>query len=179
VLENQPSEFSKTAKFVRAVCFPPSTESFMTRSSFAHAVEAALIEEQCLGEAERCTLGEAERCRLGATEVTRNTKRAGQRQSGKPKRRRPKRNSRKALERTHSHSFNMIEGTGSVTRRATLQLSVWSREGQLSLFDVYVNDDTQEATSARTLPSQATTINGSMQESSPGTKKTSLPKAAL
>jgi len=57
-------------------------------------------------------------------------------QSGKQKRSKPKIKSRKALERTQSQCFNMVNGAGSVARRATLQLSAQSREGELSLFGV-------------------------------------------
>jgi len=55
-------------------------------------------------------------------------------QSGKQKKSKPKRKSREALERTQSQRFDMRKGAGSVARRATLQLSAQSREGQLSLF---------------------------------------------
>jgi len=55
-------------------------------------------------------------------------------QSGKQKRSKPKSQSRKALERTQSQRFDVVSGAGSVARRATLQLSTQSGEGQLSLF---------------------------------------------
>jgi len=58
------------------------------------------------------------------------------RESGKQKRSKPKSKSRKALERTQSQHFNMVNGAGSVARRATSQLSAQSREGQGSLFGV-------------------------------------------
>jgi len=57
-------------------------------------------------------------------------------QSGNQKKSKPKRKSREALERTQSQRFGMRKGSGSVARRATLQLSAQSREGQLSLFSV-------------------------------------------
>jgi len=44
-------------------------------------------------------------------------------QSGKQKRSRLKRKSRKALEKTQSQRLDLIKGSGSVERRATLQLS--------------------------------------------------------
>jgi len=59
VLEDQPSELAKTAKFVSSL-LPSLSRKLCGKeySSFAHAVEAAQIEEQRLGEAERCTHGE-------------------------------------------------------------------------------------------------------------------------
>jgi len=41
-----------------------------------------------------------------------------------------------ALERTQSQRFGLTKGAASVVRRATLQLSAQSGEGQLSLFGV-------------------------------------------
>jgi len=57
-------------------------------------------------------------------------------QSGKQKKSKPKRKSRKALERTQCRCFDMVKGAGSAARRATLQLSAQSGEGQLSLFSM-------------------------------------------
>jgi len=59
MLEDELSELEKNAKFIWTACFPPSTGSFVARSTaLLHPVEAGLIEEQCLGEVERCTHGE-------------------------------------------------------------------------------------------------------------------------
>jgi hypothetical protein len=55
-------------------------------------------------------------------------------QSGKQKKSKPKRKSREALERTQGLRFDVRKGAGSVARKATLQLSAQSGEGQLSLF---------------------------------------------
>jgi len=55
-LEDEPSELAKTAKFVRGLL--PSLNRKLSGkeySSLAHAIEAAQIEEQRLGEAERRT----------------------------------------------------------------------------------------------------------------------------
>jgi len=57
-------------------------------------------------------------------------------QSGKQKKSKPKRKSREALERTQGQRFDVRKGAGSAARRATLQLSAQSGEGQLSLFGV-------------------------------------------
>jgi len=57
-------------------------------------------------------------------------------QAEKEQAKEPKRKSREALERTQSQRFDVIKGAGSAARRATLQLSVQSGEGQLSLFGV-------------------------------------------
>jgi len=57
-------------------------------------------------------------------------------QSGKQKKSKPKRKSREALERTQSQRFGVRKGAGSAARRATLQLSAQTGEGQLSLFSV-------------------------------------------
>jgi len=65
-------------------------------------------------------------------------------QNGQPKRSRLKSKSRRALERTQSQSFNVVKGAGSAARRATLQLSAQSGEGQVSFWE--------EATPARKLP---------------------------
>jgi len=47
-------------------------------------------------------------------------------QSGKQKKSKQKSKSREALERTQSQRFDVIKGAGSVARRATLQLSLFS-----------------------------------------------------
>jgi len=55
-LEDEPTELPKTAKFVRGL-LPSLNRKLCGQeySSLAHAVEAVQIEEQCLGESERCT----------------------------------------------------------------------------------------------------------------------------
>jgi len=129
-LENEPSKLAKTAKFVSGLL--PSLNSKLCGkeySSLAHAVEAAQVEERRLGEAERCTHGEDwEQHGRGAESD------CGQ--SGKQKKSKPKRKSREALERTQSQRFGVRKGAGSAARRATLQLSAQSGEGQLSLFSM-------------------------------------------
>jgi len=58
-LEDEPSELKKMAKFMSSLL--PSLNRKLRGneySSYAHAVEAAQIEERCLGEAERPTHGE-------------------------------------------------------------------------------------------------------------------------
>jgi len=59
MLEDEPNELAKTAKFVRGLLPSPNRKLCGKEySSFAHAVEAAQIEEWHLGEAERSTHGE-------------------------------------------------------------------------------------------------------------------------
>jgi len=59
MLEDEPSELAKKVKF-RSGLLPLLNRKLCGKEyrSFSHAVEAALIEEWHLGEAERCTRGE-------------------------------------------------------------------------------------------------------------------------
>jgi len=129
-LEDEPSELAKTEKFMSSL-LPSLNRKLLGKeySSFAHAVEAAQVEEWLLGEAERRTHGEDwEQHRRGRGAESDHV------QGGKQERSKPKSKSREALEKSQSQRFNEIKVAGSAARRATFQLSAQSREGRLSLF---------------------------------------------
>jgi len=96
MLEDQPRELSKKAKFVSGLLpslnRKPCGKEY---SSLAHAVEAVQIAKWCLGEAERCMHGEDWDQQKQHGRGSRAEKDCGQ--SVKPKRSRLKSKSRKAL----------------------------------------------------------------------------------
>jgi len=93
------------------------------------------IEEWCLGEAEVYTWR-----RLGAAEAAWERKQAEQRaimdKVASRKRASQRARAGKSWRGLKAKRFNLIKGAGSVARRATLQMSAQSGEGQLSLFGV-------------------------------------------